>query len=160
MLLDCLLFFHCICIIYCIDFSNFALISDCKCVVLYSFAIILLHFLLQYFYFLTWIIFFIYACISLKLASHYHDSDCTDILQVILIQEQLSKNRIIIDTDKKGWWVVPISRSASLFSYLLFLQYHCSLSPYSRITGPVICYYLVYLALQDERLSPPLHMLF
>ena len=26
--------------------------------------------------------------------------------QVILMQEQLSKNRIIIDTDQKGWWDV------------------------------------------------------
>ena len=32
--------------------------------------------------------------------------DTTDYLQVMLIQEQLSKNRIIIDMDKKGKWVV------------------------------------------------------
>lgn len=43
--------------------------------------------------------------------------------QVVLIQEQLSKNRIIIDTDKKGKWVA-----------LLIFSFRCSsFYPYSRV---------------------------
>lgn len=53
----------------------------------------------------------------------FYSSNTINVFQVILIQEQLSKNRIIIDNDKKGKWVlVSLFLSLPLFLFLIPLH--------------------------------------